>query len=39
MIDGDNYRQGDTINGFKIQKISDGEVIFEKDGKTFTRGL
>jgi hypothetical protein len=38
-IDGRFYHQGDTINGFKIQKISASEVIFEKDGKTFARGL
>ena len=39
MILGDIYRQGDTINGFKIHKISASEVIFEKDGKTFAKGL
>ena len=39
MIDGYIYRQGETINGFKIQKISASEVIFEKDGKTFAKGL
>jgi tetratricopeptide (TPR) repeat protein len=39
MIDGAIYRQGDTVNGFKINKISAREVIFEKDGKTFVKGL
>jgi len=39
MVGEDIYHQGDTINGFKIQKISDSEVIFEKDGKTVARGL
>jgi hypothetical protein len=39
IIGGHIYRQGDTLNGFKVRTISASEVIFEKDGKTFSRGL
>jgi tetratricopeptide (TPR) repeat protein len=38
-IDGRIYRQGDTVNGFKILKISAEEVIFEKDGRTWVHRL
>jgi tetratricopeptide (TPR) repeat protein len=37
MVGENIYYQGDTINGFKIQKITAFEVSFEKDGKTFNR--
>jgi hypothetical protein len=37
MVGENIYYQGDTINGFKIQKILADEIIFEKDGKTFNR--
>jgi hypothetical protein len=37
MVGENIYYQGDAINGFKIQNILSGEVIFEKNGKTFNR--
>jgi len=39
MIEGDTYFEGNTIGGFKIHKISEREVIFEKNGKTFLKWL
>ncbi|MBI4823949.1 MAG: hypothetical protein HY805_06955 [Nitrospirae bacterium] len=39
IINGEFYRKGDTVSGFKILDISGDKVLFERNGKKFLLGI
>lgn len=39
IINGEFYRKGDTVSGFKIVDIAGDKVLFERNGRKFFLGI